>query len=408
MSMTSAIKTHHDEPLVFSVYQAFFFAVLLTASLYQLSVIAKISSIILCICLAVYGQFGTRQPGSWFVYSYALLVVTLAVLSAADLVDGAWTTIREVPLVVRQASIHLLLPFTAVGFAALLRFIGGDIRRLAFLYIVPLTLISIPVYTWTGQAGMTDEVFIINNLYSMEAFRIFFIGALLLSIRSNAAFVVLFIAISLFAVSVQSILCMAVILTARMISVRVWMIHFALALVVVLALVSTAYWQELLEIENNIGFRALFWKNALAALFDTHLIGVGYGTESIIPFYPHNGEMRYFGPELPELYSVIGVHSSFFQQLFNTGILGAFLLCGWMVYCISRLGGTTGTVDGLDVLAVGMLGISFFVNMAFDSYNFLLGSSFLLGWIIYKGNLRSASAVAIDEAGSQARLEPVR
>jgi len=187
----------------------------------------------------------------------------------------------------------------------------------------------------------------------------------------------------------QSMLCMAVIFVARFATVRVWMIHAALAVIAACALISTAWWQELLEIENNIGFRALFWKNALDAMLDTHLIGVGYGTESIIPFYPHKGEMRYFGPELPELYSVIGVHSSFFQQMLNTGILGTTLLCGWMVYCISRLGGTRGRVDGLDVIAVGMLSISFFVNMAFDSYNFLLGSSFLLGWIIYRGKVQN-------------------
>jgi len=389
MSTTSVIRPYHDKPLAISVHQAFFFAIILTASLYQLSGVAKIFSIVICVCLAAYGQVSARPTGSWFIYSYGLLVATLALLSAADLMDGAWTSMRENPLLVRQASIHLLLPFTAVGFSALLMFIGADIRRMALMYILPLTMISVPVYKLTGQAGMTDDVFIINNLYSMEVFRIFFIGALLLAIRSNVLFLVLFLVVAWFAFSMQSMLCMAVIFVARFATVRVWMIHAALAVIAACALISTAWWQELLEIENNIGFRALFWKNALDAMLDTHLIGVGYGTESIIPFYPHKGEMRYFGPELPELYSVIGVHSSFFQQMLNTGILGTTLLCGWMVYCISRLGGTRGRVDGLDVIAVGMLSISFFVNMAFDSYNFLLGSSFLLGWIIYRGKVQN-------------------
>ncbi len=113
--------------------------------------------------------------------------------------------------------------------------------------------------------------------------------------------------------------------------------------------------------------------------------------------------MRYFGPELPELYSVIGVHSSFFQQMLNTGVLGVTLICSWMVFCISRLGGRSGIVDGLDVVAVGMLGISFFVNMAFDSYNFLVGSSFLLGWIIYRGNVRNALEAKGDTASNAQR-----
>ncbi len=194
MSTLSAIKPYHDKPMVISVYHAVFFAIVLVASLYQLSSAAKVLSLILCVGLAVYGQISVRQTGSWFVYSYALLVATLALLSAANLMDGAWTTMRENALLVRQAGIHLLLPFTALGFAALLRNVGGDMRRLAFLYIVPLTVISIPVYKLTGQAGMTDDVFIINNLYSMEVFRIFFIGALLLTVRSNVVFLVLFAA----------------------------------------------------------------------------------------------------------------------------------------------------------------------------------------------------------------------
>ncbi len=377
--------------------QILFILTLFAGSLYQLSSLAKGFSLGMCLILSIYGVLILRPSGrSLLVFAYCTLVFCLAILSAMKYMPDAWTTIRSNELLLRQASIHFLFPLTALGYAAILSVVGKHIVKISLLCVIPISVIAIFVYSRTNQVGTSTEIFLINNLYSMEVYRIFFLGVLILTLKNRILFGFALLVILYFSFSFQAVLTAMIILSARLFTVKTWMIFTGLAVMIIATFASTYNWQYLMNIDHNIGVRALFWNNALLALYQTGLLGVGYGTESIIPFYPHNGVMRYFGPSIPSEYSVIGVHSSFFQQLFNAGVLGLFLLSSWIAICIKRLGGKDGIIPPLDYLAAGMFFLSVFANMALDSYNFMQGSAFLFGWIIHRGNVRSRSLRSVD------------
>lgn len=376
-----------DYLLIFAVSHIVFAGAIFVASLYQLSNAIKLMTPLLCMFIGGLGLFLKQKPGLFLASAFVIYISFLALMSIFGLMGGSWTNIHSNRLLFQQATVHMFIPLTAYGFAFLISRMNEIPPKLAAFYIVPISIMTVFIYKYSGQAGMTDQVAIINNLYSIEVFRIFFIGILVYLIRSNFLFLITISILFFFAFSLQAKLCVSIILIARFVPIKKWMLFLGFATGSVLALLATPFWAELMVVEHNFGARALFWHNALVALWDTGFLGVGYGTESIIPFYPHNGAIRYFGPVMPSEYSKIGVHSSFFQILFNAGLIGFLLLSAWIYKCIDRLAGMDGTVAPLDTLAVGMLCVSIFTNMAFDSYNFVIGSTFLLGWIIYRGNI---------------------
>lgn len=385
-NLVLGIERHTPLSMVYIVAHVIFALIILVSSFYQLSNTIKYMTPIACLTLTIMGVSLNRKTGKYLAYSFVFYVFCLAGLSAAGFMNDAWTELRTDRALLRQLSVHAFVPLTAFGFAVLLSVIGKNMKQLAMIFLLPISIISIFVYTYTAQAGMTDKALIINNLYSFEVFRVFFIGVLILSIRSHILFFLAFYCLYFFAFSLQAQLCLIVMLLARFLPVYRWMILAGYILIACISLYSTTHWQALLEFDNNIGVRALFWKDALSALYQTNYLGVGYGTESIIPYYPSGGTIRYFGSKIPSEYISIGVHSSFFQQLFNSGIAGTGLLFSWIFCCIWGLRPSRVRLEPIDILACGMLCISVFSNMAFDSYNFIIGSTFLLGWIIYRGN----------------------
>jgi O-antigen ligase len=392
----------NDNALTSAISHLLFAATLGIACFYQLSETVKLLTPVLCLAISAYGLLLPHQPGRFIAYGFSALVVCLALLSAIDLMPDAWTHTRANLLLAQRASAHFLFPFTAFGFAAMLYALGPVLPKLALVYLIPISLAALLVYANTDQAGTTERIFIINNLYALETFRLFFIATILLNLKNRALFLITLAALFFIAFSLQAILVVALLGIARFVPVKRSLVIIFLACLPILALISIAFWQQLLAIDNNVGVRALFWRDALQALLQSGFAGVGYGTESIVPFYENGETVRYFAPLDHANPTAIGVHSSFFQILFNAGIAGLILIAGWMMICVLRLATKSQPLASLDLLATGMLAISFFSNMAIDSYNFLPGSAFLMGWIIYRGNLLAAAPAPAPADGQSA------
>lgn len=378
--------------LLIAISYLLLFLAIGVAIAYQLAPSVRLLTPTVCILIAAFGFFQPRRI-HFGGYLFTAYVILIALMSLTGVMNRSWTQIFDERLLVQQASAHALVPLTAMGWALIFRHVHSALHKMSVLLIIPLSVAIAFVYANTDQVGMTDSPYVINNLYSMEVFRIFMVAVIALSLKRSILFLAVLVVFLFFSFSLQAVLCALSLLIARYFRVRMGFIWLGVFLIFLWALITTLHWEFLLAIDNNIGARALFWHNALSALLDTAFAGVGYGTESIVPFYPANGVTRYFGPAVPNQYQVIGVHGSVFQILFHTGIIGFALLFSWILRVLQLLGRKANELRGLDFFVVAVLTLTLFANMALDSYNFILGTSFLLGWMLYRAEREPQASI---------------
>jgi hypothetical protein len=178
-------------------------------------------------------------------------------------------------------------------------------------------------------------------------------------------------------------------------------------LVGIMMLLVVSYGVEMINIpaaimENpNKGIRAAFIADTFRSLFDTHGIGIGYGTESVRWVYRFPGLPDFtFMPNpatvsrerLLELLSR-GVHNSFAQAMLRTGIPGIVLLtCAFFAAFPPR--GLSRRMQCHACMLFLMIFVACFVNPALESPVQLVGIGFVYGYLLaLRAHVRSARAL---------------
>lgn len=159
-----------------------------------------------------------------------------------------------------------------------------------------------------------------------------------------------------------------------------------LGLIVVLlasAIIAPIFWPELAKLDGNTGIRAVFWGDAWRALADTWGVGVGFGTESIRPYYIIEGAKWILRPPDADDFLLVGLHNSFVQVLFRMGIVGLLLML-LLVLRIRPRGASISQQTRFDCWLFCVLFISMSVNVAIVSIHHLLGSTAIWAWLAFR------------------------
>lgn len=316
----------------------------------------------------------------FFILIFIVLLVYFF-MSFLGFMGGSWTYYYEDSGAVYQFLCYVSLLFFILYFSKEFGFIFSfsDLFVVFCLFVLSfLSFVSGNVYEYNYERyGYTY-----SNMNTMEIFRQFFVFLLLWRSR-NLFWVVFYVFLSFFLmVSSQHYLLMFVfvffLLFYRFVSYR--LVYFGFVFLAFVPFISAGFYEYLFYVDHNFGVRAVFWKDALSAVQETSFLGVGFGTESIFNEYWLDGRFWTFRQDFEEMYSV-SVHNGFVQMLFRLGVFaGVFIL--WL-YWIVRENLSRNYVEPVIGFLLCALFLSVSTNVAFSSPNFLIGSAFVIGAVLF-------------------------
>lgn len=161
--------------------------------------------------------------------------------------------------------------------------------------------------------------------------------------------------------------------------------------VVVVPLLALPFIQQIHGLDPNTAIRLVFWSDAIERLWESQGIGVGFGTETVRPRYYFGFREHLISSLDHEGFIHVGSHNALVDAAYKMGLAGFAVLA---FYLLSMVRGilARANVAVFDCWVICTLTVTIMVNVALASINFLFGSAFLLGWLVYrlKGAERSA------------------
>ena len=162
------------------------------------------------------------------------------------------------------------------------------------------------------------------------------------------------------------------------VSPRVLLFSFVLS-TLVLTVVGFRYVQDVWDADPNTGWRLAFWRDSMAAVWQTRGVGVGFGTEAIRNFYPEL--MRdLFRSDANDDFLLIGTHNAFSDVGFRLGVVGLFLFLIIVYQSIPSREIKFGRAWHASFIFV-MIFTCLYLNVALQSPTYSIGVGVLLGYL---------------------------
>ena len=162
------------------------------------------------------------------------------------------------------------------------------------------------------------------------------------------------------------------------VSPRVLLFSFVF-LTLVMTVIGFRYVQNVWNIDPNTGWRLAFWHDSIAAVWQTHGVGVGFGTEAIRNFYPEL--MRdLFRSDANDDFLLIGTHNAFSDVGFRLGLVGLGLFLIVIYQSVPSQEIKFGRAWHANFIFV-MLFTCLYLNVALQSPTYSIGVAILLGYL---------------------------
>ena len=166
-----------------------------------------------------------------------------------------------------------------------------------------------------------------------------------------------------------------------------------LLLIILVPIAAMPFAAQIVLWEPNTGIRLVFWNEALERLWQSHFIGVGFGTETVRSNYEFAGKpVHISGAESGRLIFV-GSHNAIVDAAYRMGIVGGLTL---VIYIAAQFRKTIWPNGGkpslMDCWAACALAMTLMANVSLASINFLFGTAFFLSWLAYRAGWHDRSA----------------
>ena len=136
-------------------------------------------------------------------------------------------------------------------------------------------------------------------------------------------------------------------------------------------------------IDQNLSVRLVLIKDAIDGFFDSYMIGVGYGTESIKNYYYMFKNPVFHNPD-DSGFLHLAVHNSFATTAYRLGIIGFVSLLIFLFEIITCIKSTRNNQTTMIVLFLCFYTVCF-QNPALESYIYMVGCYLMLSgvWALY-------------------------
>ncbi len=326
------------------------------------------------------------------------LVVALSVLySCLQAYPVSWPKLHVIGAIPQQSASYLALPLVLSANVCTIAVFAQE-RRLFVRWVLPVTLVSSIVINPLFLTYLVDELegnppaplhfFRINGFSNGETLLIALIGYWL--IRSRKFFAPSFVSLLLGASStnLSPQIAFAILPMFKVKSFARLALAGVIIVLIGAVVIAPLFSSAIDELDGNSGIRAVFWGDAWKAVLDTWGLGVGFGTESIRPFYMFEGVKWVLREETAEDFIMVGVHNSFAQISFRTGIIGGFLLLS-LVLRLFPMGRSLSDLSRFDCWLLAILLVSFSVNVAIVSMNHFWGMTAIWAWLVLRHDRRA-------------------
>ncbi len=329
----------------------------------------------------------------------ALFATVWLILSMARVLPPAWTIFYENGAALRQWSWVLTIPIMTTSFYVFLQKYGAFIWRHALLLAVAWYVLSRIALVISQERDWQRDILLygVNNI-NLPLFVLLYVFALS---RKRPIFVDLAIIVAIAAVcptvtNLASALCVAGLRVFN--TMRFAPLIMGVMLIAVL-LVAKEFPLEIYQLDSNSGVRAVMWRDATIAVFQTNGLGVGFGTEYISNQFDSISRGWRLLDQRDPTRMFVSTHSAFYDAALRMGIGGILLFLGWMGrYAIvgrKAVGTNVPISAGLTILMYFSLAL----NPALVSTNIYIGLAAVLATLEY---LRSGATP------SGERIEPYR
>lgn len=158
----------------------------------------------------------------------------------------------------------------------------------------------------------------------------------------------------------------------------------AIVVAVVVGLGAALIPETLYGIDANSGVRAWIWSDVFERVAATYGTGVGFGTETLRPYFLYEGNQVIVRSTSLDGYIHVGAHNAFLDAYYRMGILGLLLMGLYFGRKVSFFLQNRKSHTVFDTWVLYTLFLTMWVNVAVVSFNFLFGTSVLLGWLVFR------------------------
>ena len=314
-------------------------------------------------------------------------------LSFFHVFPKTWTIYWDSGAALRQWSWAILLPIFTGSFSIVFRyakhhFIRHSIKYVLFLFVITrCSLLFAPLeIDIDTQTRYTIYTFVSEN----ALFTFFLALHVIYRVKPSLFSVIALLPLTLLFSSAQSSIGYASLLAIWFVGCGPLVIAGLSAALTALLVIAPYYVKSLYMLDHNTGFRALLWSDASKAFLESRGIGVGYGTEYVSnDFGAFDIGAWKITQEDASNRLLIGTHSTFYDILMRTGIIGITSFGYWFV-SIMRTSLDSKTSDGrMNAFACVLLLLINSVNMGVTSVNFMLGTCLCAGWLLSNTSLKN-------------------
>lgn len=326
---------------------------------------------------------------------YAALALLYTGLSYTGVLHAGLTLLFVPAAIPRQSAYALLLPFAVAGFAlyhqgvwqgkrgfVLLETctLGMTLTFKLFSLVVPIqdSLTGELYRDYSGIFQMVDPVALLAFILVRRTVqspwathRTKIVVAVLLLVTSNSA---------------QANIAMGVLVPLLLVPAarRLTTVLFLLTLLAI-PIIAWPYAQQIWTADPNTGIRLYFWHDVLQRVWESNGVGVGFGTETIRPYYALEASDVSLADVSDPSFIFTGAHNAFMDALYRMGVPGFLLLATFVVRLFGKvLRGPAALAGVMDLWTICAVFTVMMVNVALVSFNFFFGVTFFLGWLVFR------------------------
>ncbi len=311
----------------------------------------------------------------------ALLAVYLAycVFSVLNWLPLSWTDDRYVDIIPQQMSSYIALPFFTAAFFDVM----SDYHRRGKLQVVllPVLLVGWLGFGWCigAAVGQTQAYTRVTDLSDAMFIRWSIIAFLLarfpIPLGRGLTLIVIMAA---FADDSQTQITVLLMLGLLIFPYKRTVSYTFVAILAVAISIAPSYWSWIWEHDRNDGIRAVFWRDAMRAVNETHFLGVGFGTQSVQYNFADFAAFALQGDK--SKVRLIGLHNSFYQSLFRCGILGLGCVVAWTAWLFGKIRHNGYLV--VQCWLASAVVLSMCVNPSLESTIFVYGNAFAIALLL--------------------------
>lgn len=389
------VSSHSPDVLDYTLFlSGIWLACALAISLRLLGLFFIVVPVGVCLAYALLRQ--TVPPRLLAVYTAFCLFIAL--LSRYRLMPDSWQVHFLQEAVTRQ--IVPIVGFFAVAWAskAYFRrrlmsgnaFFGAPVFLFLSLVVAPAVMFQQDVQ-YPRASGQAAIVILYGALINNMVIAVFFIagGIFLTNDWRRYGGILLLLGIALASPLAQfKILAVTTIVILIGVPGRLMAAALATALTSAYA-VGLNFIPQTFALDPNSGIRLAFISDALVSVADTHGFGIGFGTESVrwryefpgfedITFLPDTHNITH--ARMLEILST-GIHNSFFQAIFRTGVIGFILIVSAILVAFPPNRLPRGVRNHASTVFITIF-LAMFVNPALESPLQIVGIAFSYGYLI--------------------------